>query len=66
MNPAIAFGAFVISGEWNYGWIYPVGEFSGALIAVAVTWILHPEKEGVEKSVAEGSEPYKDRHHEAA
>ncbi len=52
----------VISGEWMYGWIYPVGEFAGALIAVAVTWIMHPERERVEKGVAEGAETEKDRH----
>jgi glycerol uptake facilitator-like aquaporin len=62
LNPAIAFGAFVISGEWMYGWIYIVGEFAGSLLAIAVTWIIHPQVERVEKGVAEGAETEKDRH----
>jgi aquaporin Z len=62
LNPAIAFGAFVISGEWMYGWIYIVGEFAGSLLAIAVTWVIHPQVERVEKGVAEGAETEKDRH----
>lgn len=40
MNPARSFGPALISGYLTDSWIYLVGPFAGALLAVAIAWLL--------------------------
>ena len=40
MNPAHSLGPFLISGQLEDAWIYIVGPFAGALLAVIVAWLL--------------------------
>ncbi|HEX3803547.1 MAG TPA: aquaporin [Solirubrobacteraceae bacterium] len=40
MNPARSFGPDLVTGDFAHFWIYLVGPFAGAVIAVAVAWIL--------------------------
>lgn len=36
MNPARAFGPAIVSGHWEYHWIYWVGPLTGALVTVSL------------------------------
>ncbi|HEX9133754.1 MAG TPA: aquaporin [Ktedonobacteraceae bacterium] len=40
MNPARSLGPFLVSGQLADAWIYVVGPFAGALLAVLVAWLL--------------------------
>jgi len=40
MNPARSFGPALVGGEMSTYWIYLVGPLCGALIAVAMAWLL--------------------------
>lgn len=40
MNPARSLGPFLVSGQLADAWIYIVGPFAGALLAVGVAWLL--------------------------
>jgi len=40
MNPARSLGPVLVSGYLNDAWIYLAGPFAGALLAVAVAWLL--------------------------
>lgn len=40
MNPARSLGPFLVSGQLTDAWIYVVGPFAGALVAVGVAWLL--------------------------
>lgn len=40
MNPARSLGPFLVSGQLSDAWIYIVGPLTGALLAVAVAWLL--------------------------
>ncbi len=40
MNPARSLGPFLVSGQLGDAWIYVVGPFVGALLAVGMAWLL--------------------------
>lgn len=40
MNPARAFGPAVVSGHWEYHWVYWVGPTAGALVTVSLVRLL--------------------------
>ena len=40
MNPARSLGPFLVSGQLGDAWIYIVGPFIGALLAVGIAWLL--------------------------
>jgi aquaporin Z len=40
MNPARSFAPDLVIGDFGHFWVYVVGPFAGALIAVAFAWIL--------------------------
>ncbi len=40
MNPARSFGPALISGDWSSYWVYVVGPFAGALLAVGFAVVL--------------------------
>jgi aquaporin Z len=40
MNPARSLGPFLVSGQLADAWIYLVGPFAGALLAVSMAWLL--------------------------
>jgi len=40
MNPARSFGPDLVLGRYAHLWLYVVGPLSGALVAVAIAWIL--------------------------
>jgi aquaporin Z len=54
LNPARSFGPALISGHWTNAWIYTAGPLLGALIAVALTAMLHPTTNADEVDAAEG------------
>ena len=41
MNPARSLGPALVAGDLGHAWIYLVGPVAGALLGVAVTWLLH-------------------------
>jgi aquaporin Z len=58
MNPARAFGPELIAAHWDHAWVYALGAVVGALLAVALTAILHPVAGEDEVDAAQGkSEP---------
>ncbi len=66
MNPAVASGSIIISDDLNYAWIYVVAEMAGSLIAVAVTWLLHPRPKEPEVETALGDVPEADKKHRSS
>jgi aquaporin Z len=40
MNPARSLGPFLVSGQLGDAWVYIVGPFAGALLAVGMAWLL--------------------------
>lgn len=55
MNPARSLGPVLISGYWTDAWIYLVGPFAGALLAVAVAWLLRGETTPEAAKTAQGN-----------
>jgi len=54
MNPARALGPQLVAGYWTHAWVYLAGPTLGALVAVAITAMLHPVKSEDEVDAAEG------------
>lgn len=56
MNPARSLGPAILAGDVANVWIYVVGPVVGALIAVALAWLLHgpPEPDGGPREAARG------------
>ncbi|HZQ35071.1 MAG TPA: aquaporin [Dehalococcoidia bacterium] len=47
MNPARSLGPMIVDADLHDAWIYFVGPFTGAALAVVLTWALHgPQKPG--------------------
>jgi aquaporin Z len=41
MNPARSLGPALVAGDLEHAWIYVVGPVAGALLGVAIAWLLH-------------------------
>jgi aquaporin Z len=54
MNPARSLGPAIVAGFGDNWWLYVVGPFIGAVLAVTATEILHPRRDGKEVDAAEG------------
>ena len=55
MNPARSLGPVLISGYLTDAWIYLVGPFAGALLAVVVAWLLRGETTPEAVKTAQGN-----------
>jgi aquaporin Z len=55
MNPARSLGPYLVSGQLGDAWIYVVGPFAGALLAVLIAWLLRggTTREAVESAKGE-------------
>ncbi|HUZ02126.1 MAG TPA: aquaporin [Thermomicrobiaceae bacterium] len=56
MNPALSLGPALVSGTLATAWIYLVGPFLGAGLAVLLTWIHHGRKHAGEELAARGDD----------
>jgi aquaporin Z len=54
MNPARSLGPFLVSGQLTDAWIYVVGPFAGAILAVVVAWLLRGPTNPDAAKVAKG------------
>jgi aquaporin Z len=54
MNPARSFGPAIVSGHADRLWIYIVGSFAGAVVAVLFSIVLHPHRDREEREAAQG------------
>jgi aquaporin Z len=55
MNPARSLGPALISGDLSKAWIYIVGPLSGALVAVALAWLLRGPPSSAADVAAQGT-----------
>jgi aquaporin Z len=55
MNPARSLGPAIVGGHWNEVWIYIVGPFIGAALAVAIAWVLRGPPSPEATNMAQGS-----------
>jgi aquaporin Z len=54
MNPARSLGPALVSGSLEHIWIYMAGPVCGAILAVALAWLLHGNPEPAEVRAAKG------------
>jgi glycerol uptake facilitator-like aquaporin len=54
MNPARSFGPAIVSSHTDGLWLYIVGPFAGATVAVLFSLVLHPRRDREEREAAEG------------
>ncbi len=54
MNPARSLGPALVNGSLEHIWIYIAGPILGALLAVAVAWVLHGSPKPSEMKAAKG------------
>lgn len=54
MNPARLLGPDLVRADMTTAWIYVVGPVAGAVVAVAVSWILHGPPSEASRLAAEG------------
>jgi aquaporin Z len=57
MNPARSFGPELIGGDWHAWWVYVTGPLVGALVAVAIAWILRGPPSQLAQAAAQGDTP---------
>lgn len=54
MNPARSLGPFLVTGQFGDAWIYVVGPFVGALLAVGMAWLLRGDTNPKAQKAAQG------------
>jgi len=54
MNPARSLGPFLVTGQLGDAWIYVVGPFVGALLAVGMAWLLRGDTNPKAQKAAQG------------
>lgn len=54
MNPARAFGPYLVSGQFGEVWLYILAPFAGALLAVGLAWLLRGETTPAARDAARG------------
>ena len=52
MNPARTFGPDLVGRDWTAYWVYVAGPVAGAVVAVAVAFVLHGKGGGKDGSGA--------------
>jgi aquaporin Z len=55
MNPVRSLGPVSVGGQWGDAWIYVVGPFVGAALAVAIAWVLRGAPSPAATEAAQGS-----------
>jgi aquaporin Z len=55
MNPARSLAPAIVGGHWNMVWIYVIGPFIGAAVAVAIAWVLRGPPSPTATKAAQGS-----------
>jgi MIP family channel proteins len=56
MNPARSLGPALVARHLTHVWVYLVGPTAGALVGVAVVWLVHGPREPEERVAAEGEQ----------
>lgn len=54
MNPARSLGPFLVTGQLGDAWIYLIGPFVGALLAVGMAWLLRGDTNPKAQKAAQG------------
>ena len=57
MNPARSLGPAIVGGHWSDWWAYVAGPLAGAVVAVALAWVLRGPPSTAADQAAQGTLP---------